>query len=330
MAAPPGLASTRRTRFVCISDTHNSTVKLPKGDVLVHAGDLTNQGTYAELARAVAWLEKADFECKIVIAGNHDITLDNAFYAQHGTSFHNQAPQSPGDCRALLESSPSITYLCHESATVRLKSKTGPHTEFTVFGSPFSPRNGTWAFSYGPSGNGSSASAPGTSLASDQTATVGERIWADIPPDADIVVTHTPPFLHCDWSAVHGRAMGCRGLRLALRRVQPLLAVCGHVHEGRGAQWVRWDATGDGASVECWDDPGRGTDNKRMSIVRVTSRPFNQVPGGPGAAAADHGDGRVTCIVNCAITATNYPHIGGKQLNKPIVVDMMLPVWDGP
>lgn len=39
----------RRTRIVCISDTHNYTFKLPKGDVLIHAGDLTNQGSYAEV-----------------------------------------------------------------------------------------------------------------------------------------------------------------------------------------------------------------------------------------------------------------------------------------
>ncbi|GJC89275.1 calcineurin-like phosphoesterase [Colletotrichum tofieldiae] len=39
----------RRTRFVCVSDTHNTTVKLPKGDVLIHAGDLTNQGSYSEV-----------------------------------------------------------------------------------------------------------------------------------------------------------------------------------------------------------------------------------------------------------------------------------------
>lgn len=45
MAAPV----TRKTRIVCISDTHNCTVRLPKGDVLIHAGDLTNQGTYSEV-----------------------------------------------------------------------------------------------------------------------------------------------------------------------------------------------------------------------------------------------------------------------------------------
>lgn len=63
----------RKTRFVCVSDTHNGSpngaFKLPKGDVLIHAGDLTNQGSITELKRAVKWLEEADFEAKIVVAG---------------------------------------------------------------------------------------------------------------------------------------------------------------------------------------------------------------------------------------------------------------------
>lgn len=61
---------TRKTRIVCISDTHNQTPKLPRGDVLIHADDLTNQGSYSELQKKISWLEKADFEAKIVIAGN--------------------------------------------------------------------------------------------------------------------------------------------------------------------------------------------------------------------------------------------------------------------
>jgi 3',5'-cyclic AMP phosphodiesterase CpdA len=48
----------------------DQTPKLPKGDVLIHAGDLTNQGSLSELQKTVNWLEKTDFEAKIVIAGN--------------------------------------------------------------------------------------------------------------------------------------------------------------------------------------------------------------------------------------------------------------------
>ena len=65
----------RKTRFVCVSDTHNASplngaFKLPKGDVLVHAGDLTNQGSLSELRKTLDWIENADFEVKIVIAGS--------------------------------------------------------------------------------------------------------------------------------------------------------------------------------------------------------------------------------------------------------------------
>jgi predicted phosphodiesterase len=63
----------RKTRIVCVSDTHNATpggaFQLPKGDILIHAGDLTNQGSYSELQKTVSWLEEADFEAKIIVAG---------------------------------------------------------------------------------------------------------------------------------------------------------------------------------------------------------------------------------------------------------------------
>ncbi|PHH78716.1 hypothetical protein CDD83_3945 [Cordyceps sp. RAO-2017] len=218
-ATTPG---TRRTRIVCISDTHNCTVKLPQGHVLVHAGDLTNQGSYSELSKAVRWLEAADFEAKIVIAGNHDITLDAPFYARHGHGFHNQTPQSPEACLALLTSSPSITYLDHASATIRLTSAAGPRTTFTVFGSPYSPRCGLWAFSY------------------EDAAEPPSWPWESIPPETDMVVTHTPPRTHCDATAATatGPAAGCEALRRALWRVRPRLAVCGHIHDGRGAERV--------------------------------------------------------------------------------------------
>lgn len=64
-----------KIRIVCISDTHNAApgegYKLPRGDVLIHAGDLTNQGSYSELKRAVDWIEKTNFAVKILVAGMH-------------------------------------------------------------------------------------------------------------------------------------------------------------------------------------------------------------------------------------------------------------------
>ena len=70
----------RKTRFVCVSDTHNAspadgTFKLPKGDVLIHAGDLTKQGTLAELCKTLDWIADADFEVKLVVAGNSSLLI---------------------------------------------------------------------------------------------------------------------------------------------------------------------------------------------------------------------------------------------------------------
>ncbi|KAF4983424.1 hypothetical protein FZEAL_1153 [Fusarium zealandicum] len=367
-------SSWRRTRFVCISDTHNCTPKLPKGDVLIHAGDLTNQGSYPELSKTVAWLEQADFEAKIVIAGNHDITLDSAFYAEHGLYFHNKNPQSSDECLELFNSSPSITYLAHDSATIRLNSPSGPHTQFKVFGSPYSPRHGLWAFYYDAPQN--------HSISSDLTS-----LWEAIPLDADVVVTHTPARTHCD-ETDERRATGCEALRQALWRVRPQLAVCGHIHDGRGAERVMWDLDGRNIayreeSITRWQDPDVG--NKKICLVDLTGRKAPSLandgshPGRSGSIAgcldamapqtytamtgappytfgSEPVDARVchgtlglggdptsprcdqvalagrmgrreTCVVNAAIMKSRYPHVGGKQFNKPIVVDLNLPVW---
>ncbi|KAF5018630.1 hypothetical protein F66182_9380 [Fusarium sp. NRRL 66182] len=365
----------RRTRIVCISDTHNCQVKLPKGNVLIHAGDLTNQGSHAELAKTVAWLEKQDFEAKVVIAGNHDITLDPAFYAEHGLYFHNKNPQSHDECLRLFTSSPSITYLSHGSATIRLGSPLGPHTQFKVFGSPYSPRLGLWAFYYDAPQNPSNWS--------DLTS-----LWQTIPLDTDIVVTHTPPRTHCD-ETDERRATGCEALRQALWRVRPQLAVCGHIHDGRGAERVMWDLGCRNVAykeekVVRWQDPGQGnnkaclvdlTGKKAPSLANDGSHPgrFGSSIGDCDATTHSHsansagnspyefGSGptdiyvsrgnlglggdpasprtdqialagrmgrRETCVVNAAIMKSQYPHTGGKRFNKPIVVDLDLPVWE--
>lgn len=61
-------------RIVCISDTHNhhNGIHVPAGDVLIHAGDLTDMGTKEELREALAWLRRLSHPHKVVIAGNHD------------------------------------------------------------------------------------------------------------------------------------------------------------------------------------------------------------------------------------------------------------------
>ena len=65
-------------RLVLVSDTHtkHKMLDLPKGDVLIHAGDCTNNGTRKEIAEFDAWLATLDFKHKILVPGNHDTALD--------------------------------------------------------------------------------------------------------------------------------------------------------------------------------------------------------------------------------------------------------------
>lgn len=61
-------------RIVCLSDTHNANelIRVPDGDILVHAGDATINGTVAEIAAFNRWFNGLPHKFKIFVAGNHD------------------------------------------------------------------------------------------------------------------------------------------------------------------------------------------------------------------------------------------------------------------
>lgn len=59
----------RSTRFVLVSDTNGHRPNLPRGDVLCHARGLSKHGDIKELRQTLKWIDEADFEVKIIIAG---------------------------------------------------------------------------------------------------------------------------------------------------------------------------------------------------------------------------------------------------------------------
>ena len=61
-------------KIVCISDTHNHTFELPKGDYLIHAGDALGWGDHVEWFKFMCWMDNVrnDYKAIIYVPGNHD------------------------------------------------------------------------------------------------------------------------------------------------------------------------------------------------------------------------------------------------------------------
>ncbi|KAF2257361.1 Metallo-dependent phosphatase [Trematosphaeria pertusa] len=146
---------------VCISDTHNSQPSdIPAGEILIHAGDITQTGTLKEIHASLDWLNSLPHPFKVLIAGNHDILLD-----------HTQPHADPA-ARASINWG-NIIYLDSESTTISCANG----RRLKIYGSPLTPRHGNWAFQYPRN----------------------QDVWqTKIPADTDILITHGPPKGHLD------------------------------------------------------------------------------------------------------------------------------------
>jgi hypothetical protein len=148
---------------------------------------------------------------------------------------------------------------------------------------------GKWAFGY----------------SSDEQASL---LWNNIPLDSDIVVTHTPPKYHCDQRKDRVPA-GCEALRELLWKVRPLLHICGHVHEGRGVDRVRWNPESYGEpSVEKWEDPGKS--NKKLSVVELSAKGLHPLD-------SRKGDGDSTTSSKVSTTSQNSLHPSNRTVFTP-------------
>lgn len=71
-------------KFLILSDTHDldfeTTFKaVPDVDVVLHCGDMTNNGGRERCEKVIRGLASTKAELKLVIAGNHDVDLDKEF-----------------------------------------------------------------------------------------------------------------------------------------------------------------------------------------------------------------------------------------------------------
>lgn len=64
--------------------------------------------------------------------------------------------------------------------------------------------------------------------------TEAEAALAELPDEA-VLVVHSPPKGHCD-EAGNGMSLGSTAILAAIEEHQPVLAVCGHIHEAWGSE----------------------------------------------------------------------------------------------
>ena len=190
-------------RIILISDTHglHQHMKLPKGDVLIHAGDCTNRGTQSDLIGFLYWFQNIKgFDTKIFIAGNHDWCFENK--PDWLPQFINDENLTQSDCY----------YLEDNFMTIDDPKFSRP---IKIYGTPWQPDFCNWAFN----------------VPRDQL----YKHWEKIPLDTDILITHAPPQEILDLT-LGGEEVGCSSLRYYIdEKIKPVLNVFGHIHEAYGS-----------------------------------------------------------------------------------------------
>lgn len=226
---------TVKTRFFIISDTHGEPLTIStqgvKADVAIHCGDLTEHSTIQELRITLQLLKEIDAPIKLVIAGNHDFTLDEDAFQKKlaegdriagetlDRSLVKQTFGEFGVARKMLQDAKDdygIVFL--DEGMHRFFLENG--AELSVFASPYTPSNGgDWAYQY-----------------------AAKDHLFDIAINTSVVVTHGPPHGILDRTSDRKR-IGCPELFSALATTQPLMHCFGHVHHGWGAKFVSWRTT---------------------------------------------------------------------------------------
>ncbi|KAK3655911.1 hypothetical protein LTR22_010069 [Elasticomyces elasticus] len=223
----------KKTSFLIMSDTHNLELntskpgncplarKMPKVDVLLHCGDLTQVGGTSAFKNALHLLGSFDAELKLVIAGNHDLELDGQFWRDNlnmddGPEEHDRAVEL---MTGPLAKAAGVTYLAEGTHHFTLKNG----TSFSIFASPHQPWCGPWAFGY--------------SREDDHFAR------ANIPAGVDIMMTHGPPTGCLDSIPDQKKGVGCDSLLNAVQTARPKLHCFGHIHEGHGHLLKKWESS---------------------------------------------------------------------------------------
>ena len=219
-----------KTKFLILSDTHareGLTVPDLPVDVAIHCGDLTEESKIHEFRSSLELLKSINAPLKLVIAGNHDFTLDIPMFRKKAADADavfsielellRREYGDFGEVQRLFANagaSDNIVFL--DEGTHHFTLQNG--AKLTVYASPFTGSlEADWGFQFRR----------------------GEYHDFAIDNKVDIVITHSPPKGVLDFTASKQRG-GCEHLFAAVARARPQLHCFGHIHEGWGAKLVTW------------------------------------------------------------------------------------------
>ncbi|RSM14365.1 hypothetical protein CEP52_001452 [Fusarium oligoseptatum] len=154
-----------KTRFLILSDTHGLQFQEDRklhesADVAIHCGDLTGDSKLHDFKQAIELLKEIDAPLKIVIAGNHDFTLDDLAFEQKITEASRLAQEDLedsikteygdyGDARRLLHEARDQGIVFLEEGSHQFTLDNGALLK--VYASPYTPTTGNssdWGFQY--------------------------------------------------------------------------------------------------------------------------------------------------------------------------------------
>jgi predicted MPP superfamily phosphohydrolase len=152
---------------------------LPAGDILVHCGDMTDTGKATEISSFLEWFASHPHPHKVMIAGNHDVTLDERYYASSWQRFHTERCNNlileetsdgfvppPTSARSLFYGN-GRGIIALENAAVCIRG-------LQFWGSPFSAEFCKWSHSV-------------------ERGQPAADLWKQIPSGTHVLLTHGPP-----------------------------------------------------------------------------------------------------------------------------------------
>lgn len=209
-----------KVTIVCISDTHghHRELTMPKGDILIHAGDFTlfgrdtprnSTGNVQENDNPLLdfndWLGSLDYKYKIVVNGNHECNA----------KWKNRAKELLSNGILLVNEALEIDLDELKSGSKDKKASIDGENILCIYGMQF----------YWPTLDGNNP--------------YHAKVY-DFPKAIDILITHTPVEGYVD------QDRGCPALRKLVCEIKPKIVISGHEHNATG---IVESSTGDSKIV---------------------------------------------------------------------------------